>query len=58
MGMWIGIFVLMCVEVLELMVFLCFMILRKVKQKWIDVIEVQLNDNFVQEIKFNVENLY
>lgn len=45
MGMWIGISALTCVEALELMASLCSMILRKVKQKRTDVIEVQPNDN-------------
>ena len=45
MGMWIGISALTCVEALELMASLCSVILRKVKQKRTDVIEVQPNDN-------------
>ena len=45
MGMWIGISALTCVEVLELLVSLCYTILKRIKQPRANVIEVQASDS-------------
>ena len=45
MGMWVGISALTCVELLELMTSLCYMILRRIKHKQVDVTEVQPRDS-------------
>ncbi|KAM7446205.1 ligand-gated sodium channel [Porites harrisoni] len=45
MGMWIGISALTCVEVLELMISLCYTVLRKIKGKSVTVLHVQPNDS-------------
>ncbi|CAH3156043.1 unnamed protein product [Porites lobata] len=45
MGMWIGISALTCVEVLELMMSLCYTVLRKIKGKSVAVLHVQPNDS-------------
>ena len=45
MGMWIGISALTCVEGLELMMSLCYTVLRKIKGKNVAVLHVQPNDS-------------
>ena len=45
MGMWIGISALTCVEVLELMMSLCYTVLRKIKGENVAVLHVQPNDS-------------
>lgn len=50
--MWIGISALTCVEVLELLVSLCYTILKRIKQPRANVIEVQASDSPAQETRW------
>ena len=45
MGMWIGISALTCVEALELIISLCYTVLRKIKGKSVTVVQVQPMDS-------------